>query len=194
MKKGEVDRVADFLYEIGTLRKVARAHRQTLLTDDLSDNISSHSFRVAMIGLLLARLEKADPYKVVVMCLLHDIGEARSGDQNWVHKKYVKVFEEEITKNQLSKLPSESEWMTVVSEYNGRKSLESNIAKDADLIDQTLLLKEYEWRGNKEAALWLKNSRQIKMLKTKSGKKVGKVIWRRRPSEWWDNVWTSDRR
>lgn len=26
------------------------------------------------------------------MCLAHDIAEVRSNDQNWVHKKYVKVF------------------------------------------------------------------------------------------------------
>lgn len=35
---GELNKLAGFFYEIGTLRKIARSHRQGLLTDDLSDN------------------------------------------------------------------------------------------------------------------------------------------------------------
>ena len=88
--------ISKFFYEMGTLRKVSRAHRQLLLTDDPSDNIASHTFRVCIIGMILAQLENVDIPKVVLMCLLHDITESRSGDQNWVNKKYVKVFEEEI--------------------------------------------------------------------------------------------------
>ena len=194
MKKAKMDRLADFLYEVGTLRKVARAHRQTLLADDLSDNISSHSFRVAMIGLMLAKMEKADVGKVLTMCLLHDIGEARSGDQNWVHKKYVKVFEKEITDSQLSKLPSESDLKRILEEYDERKTKEALIAKDADSIDQILLLKEYAWRGNKEAENWLKGKAQLKLIKTPSAIALAKTIYSKRPSEWWDSEWTSKRR
>ena len=39
-----MERIVDFLLELGTMRKLARSHRQVLLTDDISDNISSHSF------------------------------------------------------------------------------------------------------------------------------------------------------
>ena len=82
MSKTSIKYLAHFLYEIGTLRKIARAHRQTLLTDDLSDNISSHSYRVTIIGWMLAETEKADINKVIKMCLLHDLAESRSNDQN----------------------------------------------------------------------------------------------------------------
>ncbi len=133
---------SSFLYEIGTLRKIARAHRQTLLEDDLSDNIASHSYRVTIIGWILAKMEKVDPYKVTMMCLLHDMAEARSGDHNWIHKKYVKIFEEEITEDQFKPLPYHDELFGISKEYSDRKSIESKIAKDADLVDQILLLKE----------------------------------------------------
>jgi putative hydrolase of HD superfamily len=93
IKIAQLKKAASFLYEIGTMRKTARAHRQTLLTDDLSDNIASHSYRVTWIGWFLAKAEKVDPYKVLLMCLSHDLSETRSGDQNWIHKKYIKVFE-----------------------------------------------------------------------------------------------------
>jgi putative hydrolases of HD superfamily len=95
----------DFFYEVGTMRKLSRMHRQTLLTDDLSDNIASHTFRTTLIGWVLAKEEGFDPYKVVMMCLLHDVGETRSNDHNWIHKRYVKVYEKEINDEQLGALP-----------------------------------------------------------------------------------------
>ncbi|PJC29031.1 phosphohydrolase [Candidatus Shapirobacteria bacterium CG_4_9_14_0_2_um_filter_40_11] len=179
---------------MGTLRKTLRSHRQTLLTDDLSDNIASHSFRVTMIGLFLAKLEKTDPYKVIVMCLLHDLEETRAGDQNWIHKKFVKVFEEEIREGQLKQLSKSDDLLQLSSEYQERKTKEAKIAKDADLLDQILLLKEYAWQGNKEAEDWLKGREQEKLMSTLSAKKLALEIYKQKPSEWWGNLWTSKRR
>jgi len=131
--------MAHFLFEVGTMRKLPRMHRQTLLTDDTSDTIASHSFRVALIAWLLAKAENADPYKVVMMALLHDIAEARTGDHNWVHKRYVKVFEREVNAEQLGSLPF-SDLKDLIDEYQARKSKEAIVSKNADLLDQILLL------------------------------------------------------
>lgn len=198
-KKKQIKKTASFLYEIGTMRKIARAHRQTLLTDDFSDNISSHSYRAAWIGWLLSKEEKADPYKVLLMCLAHDISEARSNDQNWIHKKYVKVFEDEITKDQIEGLPTGRELGEILKEYKERKTKEAKIAKDADLIDQIMLLKEYSWRGNSEALDWLgknkgKGNMQYKLLHTTAAKKLADEILKQNPSDWWRNTWTEKRR
>ncbi len=190
--KKDFTELAHFLYETGTLRKTARSHRQTLLTDDLSDNIASHSFRVAVIGFLLAEKENADPNKTAAMCLFHDIGEARSGDQNWIHKKYVKTFDDEILNDQLSNVSQKA--LNIANEYEQRDSIEAKIAKDADLIDQILLLKEYEWTGNKEATRWLRGKEQGKRLFTNSAKKLVKEICSQEPSSWWNNLWTAERR
>lgn len=183
-----------FFFEVGSLRKVARAHRQTLLTNDLTDNISTHSYRVAFIGYVLAKLEKVNSAKVLLMCLTHDLPEARSNDQNWVHKKYVKVFEGEIIKDQFSGLPGEHELLQLANEYSERKTKEAKLAKDADLLDQILLLREYEWDGNKEASLWLKSKEQEKRLFSKSAKKLAKDIYTQKPSSWWNKIWTADTR
>lgn len=194
-KINKYKRSASFLYEVGTMRKIARAHRQTLLTNDLSDNISSHSYRVTWIGYLLAKMENVDPYKVILMCLSHDISEARSGDQNWVNKRYVKVFEDEIDKDQTEGLPEELS--ENLKEYKERKTKESIVAKDADLLDQMLLLKEYIHQGNKEAISWLgdgKKNKHYQLLKTKSAIELAHEIVRQTPSDWWKGVWTEKRR
>ena len=199
-KKSQSKKVASFLYEVGSMRKIARAHRQSLLTDDLSDNIASHSFRVTWIGYLLAKMEKADAGKVLLMCLSHDIAEARSNDQNWVHKKYVKVFEDEIIKDQVENSPGENDLRNVINEYHERKTKEALVAKDADLLDQILLLKEYVVMGNKEAEIWLggkrkgKGNKQFQLLTTKSGIKLATEILKQNPTGWWKNIWTEKRR
>ncbi|MGC9611122.1 MAG: HD domain-containing protein [Minisyncoccia bacterium] len=195
----EEKRIADFLFEIGTMRKLIRIHRQTLLTDDTSDNIASHSYRVSLIGWFLAKMENADPYKTVMMCLIHDLAEVRSGDHNHIHKRYVRVFDEEINEEQLGTLPYQ-DLKKLIDEYSERKSKESILAKDADLLDQVLLLKEYEWQGNKEAAAWLhgknneKENNQLKRIVSKSAKKLGETIYGQIPSGWWEDLHTFENR
>lgn len=189
----DLNSLVHFLYEVGTLRKVPRSHMQTLMTSDLADNIASHSYRVTLIGLILAKLEKADENKVIKMCLLHDLSESRSGDQNWVHKKYVKVFEEEIIQDQLTQLPNSSEFLQIAKEYHDRQTLEAKIAKDADRIDQTLLEREYTLMGNLEAKTWGRTNQTN--LYTASAKKLSKLIRKTFPSDWWSkNLWTEKRR
>lgn len=190
------ERIINFFYEIGTMRKLMRMHRQVLLTDDMSDSIASHSYRVAIISWFLAKEEGADPYKTVMMSLLHDMGEVRSNDHNWIHKRYVKIFEEEIDAEQLGTLPY-SDLKNFIDEYQKKESREAILAKDADSLDQILLLKEYEWTGNKEASVWLhgkgreKVNAQLKRLKTEAGKRFGKMIYKVNPSDWWDNLYSS---
>ena len=181
------------------MRKLPRMHRQLLLTGDDSDNIASHSYRVAIIAWILAKEEGADPYKTVMMALLHDLAEVRTGDQNWIHKRYVKIFEEEVHKEQLDGLPF-SDFKEFIDEYEKRESIEAKIAKNADLLDQILLLKEYEWQGNKEATVWLKGkgkatgNAKLKELTLKRAKELGKAIYTTSPSAWWDDLWTSKNR
>jgi len=190
----------NFLFEIGTMRKLPRIHQQMLLSQDLSDNIATHSYRVSLIAWFLAKLENADPYKVVMMALLHDLKEIRSGDHNYVHKKYIKVFEDEILRDQLGELPF-SDLFEIGKEFDIRQSKEAIIVKDADLIDQIILLKEYVHQGNNEAEIWLtgkgnenKENIQYMRLKTESAKILGKKILSGKVSEWWENIWTHKNR
>jgi putative hydrolase of HD superfamily len=197
MKKAK--RLAQFLYEVGSMRRLPRMHRQTLMVDDVADNIASHSYRVAFIGWLLAKEEKADLYKVVMMCLLHDFGEIRSGDQNWIHKRYTRTFDKEIIEDQLGLLPFD-DFKKLSIEYEERKSKEATIAKDADLLDQILLLKEYEWQGNREATVWLNGkgndgeNRQLSRLQLDASRKLAQAILKENPSDWWKDLFTDERR
>ncbi|PIP86896.1 phosphohydrolase [Candidatus Campbellbacteria bacterium CG22_combo_CG10-13_8_21_14_all_36_13] len=192
-------RIAQFLFEVGTMRKVARMHRQVLFTYDMSDNIATHTFRVAIIGFFLAKLAGADWKTVVMMCLLHDMGEARTNDHNWVHKRYVSEDSDKVLDEQLGSLPF-SDLFDIATEYEKRESLEAILAKDADSLDQLLLLREYAWQGNREAQIWLDGKTtprpyaQLDRLKTDWAKDLGRAIYEENPSSWWDNLHTNVRR
>ncbi len=186
----DIKKLANFLFELSTLRKTARSHRQTLLTDDLSDNIASHSFVVIAIGIFLAEIEKAKIDRVVCMCTSHDWPETRSGDQNWIHKKYVTTNVPAIIEDQ--SLLHQSPYMkSIIAEYEERKTLESIIAKDADTLGQLLLLREYEKQGNKEAVAWLEGKTTkrpyawIDRLKLESAKQLARAMYDTDPSDWW---------
>jgi putative hydrolase of HD superfamily len=204
MENFDQKKIANFLFEVGTMRKLPRMHRQTLLTDDMSDNIATHSYRVAIIAWFLSKMEETDPYKTLMMALFHDMAEVRTGDHNWIHKRYVREYEDDVRDEQLGSLPF-PEIKELADEYEKRESEEAIVAKDAALLDKVLLLREYEWQGNKEASVWLhgkKNeelgrkagagNRQLERLQTDSAKKLGKDIYETPPSDWWNNLWTDE--
>ncbi len=194
-------KIVQFIFKMGTMRKLPRIHRQVFLTDDMSDNIATHSYRVTVIGWFLAKMEKVDPYKVAMMCLIHDMPEIRSNDHNWIHKKYVKIFEEEIKQDQLGTLPF-NDLKEIVDEYDKRESKEAILAKEADLLDQLFLLREYVWQGNKEAQIWLEGKpgqggekdKYLERFKTESGKAIARVAINEDPSSWWNELWTDKNR
>lgn len=189
----KLQRITKFLFEIGSLKKIARSHRQSFLTDDLSDNIASHSHRVSVIGYFLAKAEGVDIEKVLTMCIFHDTSESRSGDQNWIHKKYVKVFEDEILNDQLDQITEDNSLKGTMLEYMERESVESRIAKDADKLDQYLLIKEYIMRGNKEAENWIKNKTPDDLY-CQTAKNLFLEILETNPADWWKNLWVEKRR
>lgn len=199
MKDKQLEKLTSLFFEIGTLRKIPRSHQQTLLSQDLSDNIASHSFRTALIGYFLTENLEADSDKVTKMCLLHDLEEVRTGDQNWLHKSYVKSFEGEVREDQVEGLENVEEFEKLSQEYDERETLEAKIAKDADCLDQLMLLKEYAWQGNEEAKEWLhldkdEKNEQEKRLHTDLAQQLAREVKQQKPSSWWRDSWSSEGR
>ncbi|MEK7642254.1 MAG: HD domain-containing protein [Patescibacteria group bacterium] len=175
----------DFLFEIGSLRKVDRAWQQ-ILTGKVA-NISEHIFRMTMIAWIIAVAEKANVEKVIKICLIHDIAESRTGDIAFMHRDYVTRHEELAEKHIFENTELEKEATSLLAEYNERKSLEAKIVKDADNIDVDLELKELFKMGDPAAIQMQKDHRPIvraKKLYTKTAKKMWDEIKKTRPDAW----------
>ena len=173
------DETADFLFEIGTLRNMRRMQSQVL--PESCDTIASHSFEVAIIGMVIARSENADENKVIKMCLFHDLAEARIGDANFIHKFYVRADEEQALRDQVSGTPIAETVLSIIAEYEAHSTKEAIIAKDADLLDQ-ILVQSATIKNEADKKLWNENSAQG--LRTQTAKELAKTLSGTNPLSW----------
>ena len=177
-------KITEFLFEVGMLKKAPRTGYQFLGSG--GESVADHSFRTAVIGYALASLDPdADRNRVVSMCLFHDFAEARTGDHNYVNKRYVKVDEEGAVRDQVQGLVFGPDIVNLTNEFNMGETLEAHLSRDADQLDLILELKEQLDLKNSNAKDWL--SFAVKRLITKSAKKLAKEILATHSTKWWFN-------
>ena len=175
-------RIVEFLFEIGMLKKSPRTGYQFLGTG--KESVADHSFRTAVIGYVLASMEPAADFKkVVLMCLFHDFPEARTGDHNYVNKKYVKSDEEGALRDQVRDLNFGDEIISLAHEFNEDLTLEAQLSRDADQIDLILELKEQLDFGNPNAKDWLDFA--VERLLTEKAKNMAREILETESTNWW---------
>jgi putative hydrolase of HD superfamily len=175
-------RIADLLFEVGMLKRTPRTGYRFLGTGE--ESVAEHLFSTAFIGYVLAQLEQGvDTFKVVKMCLFHDLPEARTGDQNYVYKKYVQVDEERATEDLAAGLPFAEELTGLIAEFNAHETQEALLSHDADQLALLLQLKEHKDLGSRYADEWLRNN--ARRLQTDVGKRVAEAILETDLSAWW---------
>jgi len=174
--------IANFLFEVGMLQKTPRTGFQFLGSG--RESVAEHVLRTIFVGYALSNLESSvDKQKVLKMCLFHDLSEARTGDMNYVNKKYVVVDEERAVRELADTLSFGDEIKSVVSEFNEKKTRESLIAHDADQLSLILQLKECGDLGNKYSKEWIDFA--IKRLSTDTARELAGVIIETDSSDWW---------
>lgn len=175
-------KVADFLFEVGMLKRTPRTGWQFLGSG--SESVAEHVFRAAMIAFALSRMvEGVNGDRVLRMSLFHDMPEARTGDLNYMNQKYVRADEERAARDMAEGLSFGNEILELLHEFREQKTLESIVAKDADNLEMLLQLKEHLDVGNKNAAEWIPFT--VNRLKTAEAKKIGEAILAGDSSSWW---------
>ncbi len=182
------------LFEISSLRQIQRSHAQSLVHTHFTDTIAAHSHLVSVIAFFLAEASNADIGKVLTMALFHDMTEARAGDQNWIHRRYVTVHEDEILEDIATLLPEGSSLIPNLHEYDQRESMEAKVVKDADIIAQLILIKEYSATGHAEAQRWLEKDKMSVNIKTDAGKTLWNELKDVHPQSWQDVLTTNKNR
>jgi putative hydrolase of HD superfamily len=174
--------LSNFLFEVGMLKKTPRTGYQFLGSGQ--ESVAEHSFRTAVIGYVLSRKESgADPLKTVLMCLFHDLHEARTGDQNYVNKRYVRVDEDGAMRDLARELPFADELLSLTREFNRGETIEARLSKDADQLSLIVELKEQQDLGNKYAGEWLYYA--MKRLRTENAKGMAREILKTDWTDWW---------
>jgi putative hydrolase of HD superfamily len=80
--------IAKLLFEAKMLKEIPRSGFHFLGSG--KESIAEHTFSTVFIAYVMSQLEpKVKALKLISMCLVHDLPEARIGDLNTVQKKYV---------------------------------------------------------------------------------------------------------
>jgi putative hydrolase of HD superfamily len=189
-----VKKIADFLFEMGFLKATPRTGFAFLGSG--VESVAEHGFGTVLAGYVLSRLAPgADARKVLIMCLFHDALEARTGDHNYVYKRYVKADEEKALRHLTENLPFGPEVVEVIREYEEGSSHEAQLAHDADQLDLLLSLKKQKDLGNPYAEAWI--GHLLKRFQTEAGRATAKAVLESDQSDWWfkdhDHWWVNKR-
>lgn len=174
--------IVDFLYEAGFLKKLARSGYAYLGTG--SESVADHTCRVLFIAYALSHLsEGIDTDRLLKMCLFHDFPEARTGDLNYVNKKYGSAGEEKVLEEVSLRLPFGEEIASLVREFSAGQTPEARLANDADQLDLLLHVKEQADIGNARTGPWLDFAFQ--RLVTKQARRIARLAMETDSTDWW---------
>ena len=176
-------RVARFLFEAMMLKRTLRTGYAFL--GQGKESVAAHTYGMLVTAYMLYRLHKGpvDLERLLLLALFHDLPEARTGDANRLHKRYVQVDEEKAAAEQLEGLPGREELKALYKEWREGKTMEARLAKDADQLDMLISLKEQLDLGSRDAALWIPHVRA--RLRTEAAKRLAEAVLSEHWASWW---------
>ncbi|MEK7605682.1 MAG: HD domain-containing protein [Patescibacteria group bacterium] len=178
----KISRDIEFLYEIGSLRHLQRSWRQFTRVDVA--NNSEHIFRVIWIALIIARREGVkNEEKIIKLALVHDVGETRVPDTNYLTKIYSSRDEAMAMSHILKNTSLENDFHDLYKEYAARSTIEAKIVKDADNLDVDFELAEMKAQGHTLKKYWPRTRVRDKLF-TKTAKKIWEELQSANPHEW----------
>ena len=177
-----MSRIAHLLFQAKMLKEIPRSGFNFLGAGQ--ESVADHTFNTAFIAYVMTKLESdIDAYRLVCMCLLHDLTEARIGDLNTVHKTYVTPDEDLALADTVKELPFGSDMADLINEFNANLTREAKLAHDADQLALVLDLKALTDTGYRTPEKWLPPV--IKRLQTKTGKVLAEQILSVEWDDWW---------
>ena len=107
-----------------------------------SESVADHSWRIALMAMLLTpEFPEADMNKVLRMCLIHDLGEAFTGDIPTFEKTQADVQREDVLFDAwVQTLPEDTraEFTALLREMNELQTAEARIYKALDKMEAVL--------------------------------------------------------
>ena len=181
----------EYIEFLNVIEKLKCNTRHSWTSSGRHESVAEHSWRIAMMAMLCKdEYPELDIDKVIKMCLIHDLGEAVTGDIPAFEKTQEDEQNEETALLQLlSALPEDmqKEFIALFSEMNERKTPEAKLFKSLDNLEalishneadiSTWLPKEYELNlvYGKENCEWSEWTRKLReQIKQDSIDKISK--------------------
>lgn len=153
------------------------------------ETVAEHSFSVTFIGYVMSRLVPGvDALRLISMCLVHDLPEARTGDLNYVNKKYVTADEQQAIRDATRHVSFGEDMVGMVLEFKQQETMEARLAHDADQLAFILDLKSISDTGHATPEQWIPVVR--KRLKTDIGRELAEAVLNTKWDAWWMDGYT----
>jgi putative hydrolase of HD superfamily len=187
--KETIEGLAKFVYEIGLLKRIRRTGWWVAGVQQ-PESIAEHSFRAAVLGYLLAGLEGADPMKTALLCLLHDLQETRVGDLHRINAQYLEAdaSENRAFHDLIERVPDSirSELAAVFLEWREERTLEAQLARDADRLECLIQAREYQAQGCSSVSDWINNA--YGELESSGARQLAQACMEMDPKDWWHGL------
>jgi len=142
--------IIEFAKLVGRLKKTPRTGWKIRGVKN-PESVAEHSFRTALLAMLIADNEGLNANKLIRMALLHDLEEAIIGDITTFHKekigknKIIELGKKELEKH-LSKLPKQlqKKYINLWKENEEGKTKYSKLLKQIDYIEMMIQCLEYQ--------------------------------------------------
>lgn len=182
LKRDFVKKIADFLFEAHMLTVLPRSGYAFLGSG--RESVAEHVYMTTLICFVISRMEpEVDREKLITLALIHDLAEARTGDLNYVQKRYVQAMEGDAVTDMTAELFFGEEVRALVDEFNAFETREAMLARDADQLSFILALKKEKDLGNQGPEKWLPHI--LDRLRTKTGKALAESILASHWDAWW---------
>ena len=133
---------AELLQILTVAEKLKCTTRHCYTSSGRQESVAEHSWRIALMAMLIApEFPDADMDKVIRMCLIHDLGEAFTGDIPTFDKTAADAAKEDaIFDRWVQTLPEETreEWLLLLAEMNAMETQESKIYKALDKMEAVI--------------------------------------------------------
>lgn len=106
------------------------------------ESVAEHSWRLALMAMLLTgEFPELDLNRVIRMCLIHDLGEAFTGDiPTFVKTDADSRREDDLFDRWIQTLPADvrDEWESLLEEMNAQKTGEAKLYKALDRLEAVI--------------------------------------------------------
>lgn len=174
--------IANLLFEARILKEIPRSGFHFLGSGN--ESVAEHTYLTTFVGFVLAQMHSGvDELKLLQMCLVHDLCEARTGDLNYVQKKYVVADEAKAAADLAKNVPFGRVISGLLEEFNAGQSLEAQLAQDADQLSLILELKALLDSGSDGPDAWLPHV--FSRIQTKVGQDLAREVLKTASDTWW---------
>lgn len=133
---------AELLEILSVAEKLKCNTRHCYTSSGRHESIAEHSWRIALMAMLIApEFPEADVNRVIRMCLIHDLGEAFTGDIPTFWKTEADTEKEDAVFDRwVQTLPQETreEFSALLTEMNALETVEAKIYKALDKMEAVI--------------------------------------------------------